>query len=293
MDPNILESINKEHGPKTTQPTTHPTTDSAEQQQITSHTNSWQKIVKSYPGKASIGTPIFPVREPLQKGAAYSTTQPFFAQKEAPRSRKRVASLSDSDCEEEKSDNDEKKKRKQKPKKKAKEGPCRNEEEEEEGDVVEVVEVVQRRVPTLQLRQNSKNLMKVIAAIRDQPHKVAAVDAMGFGGLLHLDLPRNDKNFVGELIWNFNSNSKCILLLRHKEIKVEEVDVHLVLGLPLGGNEVSEKVDGDDLFDQIMADLRVYYGGVTPTIPDIVKKLVQEDVPVDDNWRRSFLSTQQ
>ncbi|XP_056683799.1 uncharacterized protein [Spinacia oleracea] len=111
---------------------------------------------------------------------------------------------------------------------------------------------------------------------------------MGFGGLLHIDLPFNTPFFAGDLVWNFDTNSMCILLERNKEIHIIALDVYLVYGIPLGGHKIIEAKDDEESFVELVAALKSYHGTVdVPSLTDIAAKLVKADV--DDNWKRSFL----
>lgn len=56
--------------------------------------------------------------------------------------------------------------------------------------------------------------------------------------------------------------------------------MRLVYGILMGGYNIKETVEGDETYDEIMAALRDYYGGVTPTVVDIVKNLIKVDVLV-------------
>lgn len=145
----------------------------------------------------------------------------------------------------------------------------------------------------LRTRQSPQMLMKFIRGIAKQEAKKKAIREMGFGGFLHMDIPRNQGAFVGDLVLNFNESSSCILLKRNKEIKIEEIDLHLVYGLPMVGDAVVEGKDDeeDKNYRQCLREWREYHGleNETPKLAKIAQDLIREDAPVDDNFRRSFV----
>ncbi|XP_056691525.1 uncharacterized protein [Spinacia oleracea] len=151
-------------------------------------------------------------------------------------------------------------------------------------------EVFVRRTPTFTLnpRHSTQQIKRFIKGINNQAHKRQAIVDMGFGGLLHIDFPRNNPTFAGDLVMNFDTNSICILLERNKEIRIVASDVHLVYGIPLEGHKIIEAKDDEEGFRELIDKWKAYHESIdVPSLTEIVTKLVTDDV--DDNWKRSFL----
>ncbi|KMS94487.1 hypothetical protein BVRB_020920 [Beta vulgaris subsp. vulgaris] len=111
--------------------------------------------------------------------------------------------------------------------------------------------------PCVKVRHSTTPFQAFIAAIADQPEKKQAIIDMGFGGLLELDMPRNDPIFCARLVSRFCVGSGSLLLRRGKDIDIREIDVHLVYGIPLGGlvvDETKELQENDADFRSMIED---------------------------------------
>ncbi|XP_057248312.1 uncharacterized protein LOC130590263 [Beta vulgaris subsp. vulgaris] len=148
--------------------------------------------------------------------------------------------------------------------------------------------------PCVKVRHSTTPFQAFIAAIADQPEKKQAIIDMGFGGLLELDMPRNDPIFCARLVSRYCVGSGSILLCRGKEIDIREIDIHLVYGIPLGGlvvDETKELQENDADFRSMIEDWREYVGVQrgSPYISTMATQLADVAVPVTDNWKRTFL----
>ncbi|XP_056685405.1 uncharacterized protein [Spinacia oleracea] len=147
----------------------------------------------------------------------------------------------------------------------------------------------------LNLRQTPQLMMRFLRGIAsNEPHdirKQQAIVELGFGSLLQLDIPQNENPFPYELVRNFNSSDRSLHLPKSSlDITVE--DVYLVYGIPIGGAPVVEWTDEQDpevlrVFAEFWAYWQVKSG--CPKLKEMVEKLIKDETPVDDNWKRSFL----
>ncbi|KMT17405.1 hypothetical protein BVRB_2g038600 [Beta vulgaris subsp. vulgaris] len=156
----------------------------------------------------------------------------------------------------------------------------------------EVQEISDDEEPlSAKVRQSTVPFQNFLTAIGDQPAKRQAIIDMGFGGLLELDLPKNDPIFCAELLSKYCVGSGCLLLRRDKEIDIREMDVHLVYGLPLGGLEVDESKESDAEYQVMLEGWRAYIGVQrgSPFLSTLSTHLADAAVPVTDNWKRTFL----
>ncbi|KMT01545.1 hypothetical protein BVRB_9g215470 isoform A [Beta vulgaris subsp. vulgaris] len=142
---------------------------------------------------------------------------------------------------------------------------------------------------TLNPRHTVQQFMQLIKGLEGQDDKLRAIRDMGFGGLMHLNFPRNDTIFAAKLMRDFDPYGMCILLDRNRDIKVDAIDVHLVYGISIGGEVIVEGKDEDEKFYELLENWKQYHGGGVPSLKAIVEKLLNHGVNVDDNWRRSFL----
>lgn len=73
---------------------------------------------------------------------------------------------------------------------------------------------------TLNPRHTVQQFMQLIKGLEGQDDKLRAIRDMGFGGLMHLNFPRNDTVFAAKLMRDFDPYGMCILLDRNRDIKV-------------------------------------------------------------------------
>uniref|UniRef100_A0A803MB84 Uncharacterized protein n=1 Tax=Chenopodium quinoa TaxID=63459 RepID=A0A803MB84_CHEQI len=159
--------------------------------------------------------------------------------------------------------------------------------EDEEEDEENKSNVLGRGV--VKPRHTIQLLMNLVVALENQVHKLQAIKNMGFGGFLHLDLPKNSPEFATMLVDKLEINEMCIVCGRNQVLSIEAIDVHLVYGVPLGGKKIVEAKPGEKEYDELVRQFKGYHGGRVPTLTDLAIHLCLETTPLDDDWRRSFL----
>ncbi|KMS94608.1 hypothetical protein BVRB_017050, partial [Beta vulgaris subsp. vulgaris] len=146
--------------------------------------------------------------------------------------------------------------------------------------------------PCVKVRQSTAPFKAFLAAIANQPQKRQAIIDMGFGGLLELDMPKNDPIFCARLLSRYSVGSGSLMLRRGREIEIRDIDVHLVYGIPLGGLLVDDNKDNDAADYRLMLEEWREYVGVqrgSPYVSTMATQLADAAVPVTDNWKRTFL----
>ncbi|KMT15342.1 hypothetical protein BVRB_3g060470 [Beta vulgaris subsp. vulgaris] len=146
--------------------------------------------------------------------------------------------------------------------------------------------------PCVKVRQSTAPFKAFLAAIANQPQKRQAIIDMGFGGLLELDMPKNDPIFCARLLSRYSVGSGSLMLRRGREIEIRDIDVHLVYGIPLGGLLVDDNKDNDAADYRLMLEEWREYVGVqrgSPYVSTMATHLADAAVPVTDNWKRTFL----
>ncbi|CAH9110093.1 unnamed protein product, partial [Cuscuta europaea] len=124
------------------------------------------------------------------------------------------------------------KKRKAAPKKKKAES-------EESDDECEEVET-SNRPPSVNLRTRVGPAPFIKLIKQSDERKKAAVERIGFGGLLHLNFDRFCGDLVAFLLKNFRPISGQLQLANGELLDIEDEDVKAVFGLPKGKIEVQE-----------------------------------------------------
>uniref|UniRef100_A0A803KXZ3 Uncharacterized protein n=1 Tax=Chenopodium quinoa TaxID=63459 RepID=A0A803KXZ3_CHEQI len=143
---------------------------------------------------------------------------------------------------------------------------------------------------TTSQRHTVQPLLNLIRGLEEQEEKLQAIRDMGFGGILHLDMPRSSPNFNATLVLNVDANEVCIVCARNRTIDIKPVDVHLVYGLPMGGKVIVEAANENEEMVMVMRELKAYHGGGgIPKFSALVDDLLEPNNPPDDRWKRSFL----
>uniref|UniRef100_A0A803LBU8 Ubiquitin-like protease family profile domain-containing protein n=1 Tax=Chenopodium quinoa TaxID=63459 RepID=A0A803LBU8_CHEQI len=114
---------------------------------------------------------------------------------------------------------------------------------------------------TASQRHTVQPLLNLIRGLEEQEEKLQAIRDMGFGGILHLDMPRSSPNFNATLVLNVDANEVCIVCARNRTIDIKPVDVHLVYGLPMGGKVIVEAANENEEMVMVMRELKAYHGG--------------------------------
>ena len=112
---------------------------------------------------------------------------------------------------------------------------------------------------SIKMRQTTHPLQKLLTRIFEQPAKRQAIVDIGFGGLLHMNFPRNDPVICAQIVNLYGENSCSLLIEWGQSLKVEEVDVHNVYGLPRVGPSIKESKVGDAYWG-MLDEWRAYLG---------------------------------
>ena len=91
----------------------------------------------------------------------------------------------------------------------------------------------------LTVRVGHVKFMKFVSNLT--PLQKQAVEDMGFGAFLSVNLPQNDAVFCAWLLKHFEENSSTLYLPLNKTVEITEQDVQIVYGVPRGNKVVTEK----------------------------------------------------
>uniref|UniRef100_A0A803N876 Ubiquitin-like protease family profile domain-containing protein n=1 Tax=Chenopodium quinoa TaxID=63459 RepID=A0A803N876_CHEQI len=141
-------------------------------------------------------------------------------------------------------------------------------------------------------RQTVQPLMILTKSLQEQEQqdKLQAIKDMGFGGFLDLDFPKGKPNFCAMLVQEFEENGMYIKCDRNRSLDITLMDVHLVYGIPYGGEDLVEAKLDDPMFKEVFEGFKRYHGGRIPTLGAICNKLSKVETPLTDDWKRSFLA---
>ena len=67
-----------------------------------------------------------------------------------------------------------------------------------------------------------------------------AIQHMGFGGFLHLQVTELPGDLCKWLVDRFDPYSVTLYISKHKRIEITPMDVNITLALPIGGKKVEE-----------------------------------------------------
>lgn len=92
--------------------------------------------------------------------------------------------------------------------------------------------------PKVQTSFSITSVMKIVTRLGDEKRKI--VQSIGFGGLLTLrSLKMLPRKLVLRLIRNMNAETGEITLPSGERLTVNQIDVHLVLGIPSSGDDIA------------------------------------------------------
>uniref|UniRef100_A0A803LH10 Uncharacterized protein n=1 Tax=Chenopodium quinoa TaxID=63459 RepID=A0A803LH10_CHEQI len=112
----------------------------------------------------------------------------------------------------------------------------------------------------LSQRITPKNFMNTLLKDLPKSHK-AAIRKIGFGGFLDLDLDAHKSVFCSKLVSSFDCDRVSLVLERNQEIVITPVDIHLVYGLPMGGEIIKEQQqEEDEEWVDFIRQWRSYFG---------------------------------
>uniref|UniRef100_A0A803MBJ7 Uncharacterized protein n=1 Tax=Chenopodium quinoa TaxID=63459 RepID=A0A803MBJ7_CHEQI len=112
----------------------------------------------------------------------------------------------------------------------------------------------------LSQRITPKNFMNTVLKDLPKSHK-AAIRKIGFGGFLDLDLDAHKSVFCSKLVSSFDCDRVSLVLERNQEIEITPVDIHLVYGLPMGGEIIKEQQqEEDEEWVDFIRQWRSYFG---------------------------------
>ena len=207
--------------------------------------------------RAPLGEPMFPVMEKHEVGVSQSISQS--------KAESTIVSV---------------------PKPKNKRMKTKDDKEDEQK-----VAIVQINDLELKQRHTVKPLQNLVKTLQStkQEDKLQAIENMGFGGFLHLDMPKGTPKYLATLVENSEVDGLYFLCDENKKIDIKPIDAHLVYGLPIGGEEIKDAALEDEVLLEVMKEVKAYSDGSIPNLTDLAGKLGNPDTPLDDNWKRSFL----
>uniref|UniRef100_A0A803MA15 Uncharacterized protein n=1 Tax=Chenopodium quinoa TaxID=63459 RepID=A0A803MA15_CHEQI len=102
-------------------------------------------------------------------------------------------------------------------------------------------------------RQTVQPLMILTRSLQEQEQqdKLQAIKDMGFGGFLDLDFPKGKPNFCAMLVQEIEENGMYIKCDRNRSLDITLMDVHLVYGIPYGGEDIVEAKLDDPMFKEV------------------------------------------
>ncbi|KAH6808346.1 hypothetical protein C2S51_029454 [Perilla frutescens var. frutescens] len=103
--------------------------------------------------------------------------------------------------------------------------------EESDGDIV-------KKLPSLKMRTCPKSLYQAIKKLNTEQKK--AVEELGFGSILHLDVRIIPKKLSYWLVDNVDPQSKEIKLNNGRRLRFDAEDVSLILGFPRGPQKLAK-----------------------------------------------------
>lgn len=138
-----------------------------------------------------------------------------------------------------------------------------------------------------------RDFMNKVLNVMPDTHK-DAVRNIGFGGLLDLDLGPMKTTWNEELVRSVDIDNCSILVHREKEIKITDLDVHIVYGLPMGGRLIEEPEDDvdDEGWQKFLRSWRSTFGlsKGSPLNSQVISKIVELMAqPVCDQFLWHFL----
>ena len=89
-----------------------------------------------------------------------------------------------------------------------------------------------------QLRMSPSGFVGMIAHFNEAQTK--AIQDMGFGGFLHLQVIELPGDLCKWLVDRFDPYSVSLYISQYKRIEITPMDVHITLALPIGGKKVEE-----------------------------------------------------
>lgn len=133
-----------------------------------------------------------------------------------------------------------------------------------------------------------------MTVIKDMPedHK-KAIEEIGFGGFLHLDMPYHKASFAEPLVRSFDIDRHCLVMEDNQVIDLKPEDAHIAYGIPIGGKEIIEPKDESD--ERWCSFLREWRASCnlpkgSPTNQYVIRELeVQKGEPVTDRFLRNFV----
>uniref|UniRef100_A0A803NCL3 Uncharacterized protein n=1 Tax=Chenopodium quinoa TaxID=63459 RepID=A0A803NCL3_CHEQI len=126
--------------------------------------------------------------------------------------------------------------------------------------------------------EGSENNGEDSVRLAGQDDKLEAIRNMGFGGFLHLDMPRsnsprNTPEFFAKLVENVEISGLCILCDRNRSMSIEPIHVHLVYGVPIGGKKIVEAKVEDNELNEMVVKFKQYHDGKIPTLTSLSENL--------------------
>jgi hypothetical protein len=94
----------------------------------------------------------------------------------------------------------------------------------------------------MRLTHSPARFYKAVANFKDsQPH-VDAIESIGFGGLLQMPNVALRKQMILEIVDAYDTSDQGLMILAQL-VRVTLDDVHHIMGLETGGNDVTEHIN--------------------------------------------------
>ncbi|XP_021716966.1 uncharacterized protein LOC110684841 isoform X1 [Chenopodium quinoa] len=143
--------------------------------------------------------------------------------------------------------------------------------ESDSDDDIEIIHVDQMECRTINQRIPPKNFKNIV--LKDLPkYRRAATRKIGFGGFLD----SHKSMFCSKLVSSFDCDKVSLVLERNQEIEITPVDIHLVYGLPMGGEIIKEpRQEEDEEWVEFIRRWRSYFGisGGSPSNSVIINRI--------------------
>lgn len=143
----------------------------------------------------------------------------------------------------------------------------------------------------LVLRVPPISFMQVMKDMPDEHKK--AIQAIGFGGFFHLDMPAHKSSFAESLVRSFDVDRHCLVMENNQVIHIKQEDAHIAYGLPMGGKNIVEpKDESDERWSNFLRSWRARYNlpKGSPTNQAVIRELARQKMePVTDDFVRDFI----
>lgn len=151
----------------------------------------------------------------------------------------------------------------------------RKEEETDSETDSDTVQEVDEKARSLSQRIKPKDFINLVIKDLSDEHK-KAIENIGFGGLLHLEMGPSKSIWNDKLVRSFDMDRESIVIERNQEIEIINEDAHIVYGLPMGGEIIEEPNDEtDEKWAEFLTKWRSLFGirKGSPKSPQVISEI--------------------